>query len=188
MLKKTITFDDLDGNPVTEDFYFRLNKAEIAELELSSEGGLQGQLKEIIEAKDGKAIIEKFKEIIRMSVGRRSEDGRRFIKNDEIADEFMQTNAYSELFIELVSDADAAANFIKGIIPSDVRDQVDQGGKITDLETIQPAWPDAEETKDEGEEPAWITEDREPTQKELQSMSKEQLQEAFAKRQTRARE
>ena len=109
MLKKTLTYSDLDGNPVTEDFYFSLSKAEIAEMELSYDGGLQTHLKRIVANKDGAAIIGAFKNILTSSVGRRSEDGRRFIKSDEITQEFMQTDAYSELFMELVTDADASA-------------------------------------------------------------------------------
>lgn len=177
MLKKTITFDDLDGNPVTEDFYFNLSKAEIAEMELSHEGGLSGYLQEIIKSRDGKAIIEKFKEIILLAVGRRSEDGKRFIKNDEIANEFMQTNAYSELFMEIVTDHDAAASFVRGIIPSEIRDKVDSGESITGLDAVEPIWPNPE--KEEGEEPAWIAEDRKPTDEELMSMPREELMEAF---------
>lgn len=186
MLKKTITFDDLDGNPVTEDFYFNLNKAEIAELELSHEGGLSGRLQEIINEKDGKAIIDKFKEIILLAVGRRSEDGRRFIKNEEIRNEFMQTNAYSELFMEIVTDPDAAVAFVNGLIPSDIREKVKSGEKITGLETVEPQWPNPEPDEGEDEKP-WIVEDRDPTTAELQSMSKDEMQEAFARRQERNR-
>lgn len=172
MLKKTITFPDLDGNDVTEDFYFNLNKAELAELELSHKSGLADHLRKIVDANDGGAIMDKFKEIITMSVGRRSEDGRRFIKNEEITNEFLQTNAYSELFIELVTDADAAAAFIRGIVPTDLKEAVDKGEKVTDLETAD-------------EVPAWIAEDREPTKAELQSMTKQQMAAVIARKVTR---
>lgn len=180
MLKKTITFYDLDGNPVTEDFYFNLSKAEIAELELSHEGGFVAHLHRIIGAQDGAQIVSTFKSIIAMAVGRRSEDGRRFVKSQEITDDFLQTEAYSQLFMELVTDATAAAQFIKGIVPADLRENVETGKPITDIPL-----PDNIEPKDE-EEPAWITENREPTLAELRNMTKEQMLEVFRRRQQTA--
>lgn len=171
MLKKTITFKDLDGNEVTEDFYFNLNKAEIAEMELSYEGGLSDYLQVIIKKTDGGAIITAFKDIVTRSVGRRSEDGRRFIKSPDITNEFLQTEAYSEMFMELVTSAEAAAKFIEGIVPEDMRDAV---GKIDDVPL-----PDEDS-------PAWVRENREPTKKELATMTPEQLREAFAAREKRS--
>jgi hypothetical protein len=120
MFKKTITYRDLEGTPITEDFYFHLSKAEIAEMELSRKGGLSEFLKEIVASEDGKAIIETFKEIVVKSYGIRSPDKKRFIKSKEISDEFLQTDAYSELFIELVTDAESSAAFIRGIVPIDL--------------------------------------------------------------------
>lgn len=117
MLRKTITYTDYDGNNRTEDFYFNLTKAELAEMELSEYGGLANMLKRIIDEKDNKRIVEMFKNIILNSYGEKSQDGRRFIKNEELRDAFSQTEAYSELFMELASDADAATMFVNGVIP-----------------------------------------------------------------------
>jgi hypothetical protein len=120
MLKKTITFKDLDGNDVTEEFYFSLSKAELAEMELGKQGGMQQHLLKIIKDSNGAEIIKAFKEIIYQSVGQRSEDGRRFIKSTGISDAFMQTDAYSVLFMELVTDAQAGATFVNAVMPSDL--------------------------------------------------------------------
>ena len=120
MLKKTITYKDLDGNDITEDFYFSLSKAELAEMQLSENGGLKERLVEIIASKDQRQIIQHFKSIIRSTVGRRSEDGKRFEKSERIADEFMQTDAYSVLFMELLTDVNKGAEFIRAVIPSDL--------------------------------------------------------------------
>lgn len=168
MLKKPITFKDLDGNEITEDFYFNLSKAEIAELELSHEGGLSEYLMKLSEKKNGGEIIETFKDIIRKSVGRRSEDGRRFEKNEDITNDFMQTDAYSELFVELVTDSGAALIFIKGIVPADLADE------ITDkaMETIELPAGDANL-------PVWVREGREPSPTELREATPEQLRAAF---------
>lgn len=117
MLKKVITYTDYDGNERTESFYFNLTKAELAEMELSTAGGMEKMIRELIDSKDQPRIVSLFKEIILKSYGIKSPDGKRFIKNKEIVEEFTQTEAYSQLFIELASDADAASAFIEGILP-----------------------------------------------------------------------
>lgn len=118
MLKKTITYIDYDGNERTEDFYFNLTKAECAEMELSADGGLSKMMEKIVAEKDNKRIIEIFKSIVLKAYGEKSPDGRRFVKSDELRDAFMQTEAYSDLFMELATNADAAAAFVNGIVPT----------------------------------------------------------------------
>lgn len=116
MLKKTVTYTDYNGVERTEDFYFNLTKAEIMEMELTTSGGLAEMITKIVEAKDGPAIIKVFKDLVLKAYGEKSPDGRRFIKSVEIADAFSQTEAYSQIFMELATDADAAAAFVNGII------------------------------------------------------------------------
>ena len=118
MLKKTIHFQDFNGTSRTEDFYFNLPQAEVTELEVSVDGGLVEMIHRITAAQDGRQIIETFKNIIRKAYGVKSPDGRRFIKNQEVWDEFAQTEAYSKLFMELATDANAASAFVNGIIPA----------------------------------------------------------------------
>lgn len=120
MLKKTITYKDYNGNERTEDFYFNLTKAEITEMQLSTTGGLSEMISRIIAAQDAPAIIKIFKDLILKAYGQKSADGRRFIKSEEISTEFAQTEAYSQLYMELAFDADAAANFINAIVPQEV--------------------------------------------------------------------
>ena len=117
MLKKTITYTDYDGVQRTEDFYFNLSKAEIAEMELSTADGLDKTINRIVAEQDGARIIALFKDLVLKSYGKKSDDGRRFIKNQELRDDFAQTEAYSDLFMELATDADAAAAFVNGIVP-----------------------------------------------------------------------
>ncbi len=117
MLKKTIKYVDFDGNERTEDFYFNLTKAECAEMELAAEGGLAKMLQKIVAAQDSKRIVEIFKDIVLRAYGEKSADGRRFIKSQELKDGFSQTEAYSELFMELATNADAAADFVNSVIP-----------------------------------------------------------------------
>ena len=119
MLKKTITYNDYDGNERTEDFYFNLTQAEILEMDLSASGGLEKLIQKIISEKNGEKIVKLFKEIILKSYGEKSLDGKRFIKNEELTEAFIQTEAYSQLFVELATDSDKAAEFVNGIIPKD---------------------------------------------------------------------
>lgn len=120
MLKKTMTYTDYNGVERTEDFYFNLTKAEIMEMEMSTSGGLAEMIQRIVSAQDAPAIIKIFKELILSAFGQKSPDGKRFVKSAELREEFSQTEAYSQLFMELATDADKANEFIMGIIPADV--------------------------------------------------------------------
>ena len=119
MLQKTITYVDYNDTERTEDFFFNLTDVEIAEINFSVKGGIEKKLQDIIDSNDMKEILNIFKELILLSVGIKSEDGKRFIKNDQIREEFSQSPAYSKLYMELISDDNKAADFINGIIPAD---------------------------------------------------------------------
>lgn len=119
MLKKTITYTDYNGHQRTEDFYFNFNKAELVELELSASGGLTVMMDRIIAAEDNPTLFKIFKDLVLKAYGIKSDDGRKFVKNQEVRDDFAQTEAYSVLVMELVSDAEKAAEFFNLIIPQD---------------------------------------------------------------------
>lgn len=124
MLKKTISYTDYNGVDRTEDFYFNLSKAEIAEMELGTVGGYSGMIQSIIAAKDQPSLIRVFKELILKAYGEKSADGKRFIKGPEISEGFSQTEAYSTLFMELSTNDEAAAEFVNGIMPADLQQQL----------------------------------------------------------------
>lgn len=117
MYRRPITFMDYDGNQVTENFEFNLSKAELVEMEAEYPGGMQAMIQRITKERDGKAIVSVIKDIILRSYGERSLDGRRFVKNDDMREKFSQTDAYSELFMELAMNPDTTAEFINNIIP-----------------------------------------------------------------------
>lgn len=124
MLKKTITYTDYNGVERKEDHYFNLTKAELMEMELGTTGGYAEMIQRIVDAQDGPAILKVFKEIIFKAYGQKSADGKRFIKNEELSKEFSESEAYSELFMELITDTEAAAAFVNGIIPADAAEQL----------------------------------------------------------------
>lgn len=120
MLKKTIKYTDYNGTDREETFYFNLTKAEIMEMEMGTVGGFAEMVQNIVNAQDTPSLIKIFKDLILRSYGEKSPDGRRIIKSDEISAAFAQTEAYSELFMELATDADKASEFINGIVPADI--------------------------------------------------------------------
>lgn len=120
MIKKTVTYTDYKGNNRTEDFWFNLSKAELTEMELTTTGGMSAYLNRIVKANDTPSLIKEFKELVLKAYGVKSDDGRRFIKNDTLREEFVQTEAYSEIFMKLATDDEAASEFVNGLIPADL--------------------------------------------------------------------
>ena len=120
MLKKTVTYVDYNGVERTEDFYFNLSKAEVAEMELSVEGGFSKMLEEIVKSNDNVRIVELFKQMVLKAYGEKSADGKRFVKSKELSEAFSQTEAYCEIFMELALDEKAAAAFVNGIMPANL--------------------------------------------------------------------
>lgn len=117
MLKKTITYNDYDGNERTETHYFDLNEVEATEMELSVEGGMSKKLETIAKSENKAAMFQFFKSLIEKSYGIKSEDGRRFIKSEQITEEFTQTRAYTKLIMELAQDGEKLAAFFNGVMP-----------------------------------------------------------------------
>ena len=120
MFAKKITYTDFNDVERTETFYFNLSKAEIAEMQVTTEGGLGEKLQKIIDSKDQAEIFKMFKYLILKAYGEKSEDGKRFVKSAELSEAFSQTAAYDDFFMELGTNSDAAQAFINGIIPKDL--------------------------------------------------------------------
>lgn len=120
MLKKTLTYTDYNGESRTEDFYFNFSKAEMLEKELSYVGGLSETIKRVVAAQDQPTLIKIFKDLILDAYGEKSLDGKRFIKSKELSEAFSQTEAYSDFYMSLATDAEEAAKFVNGITPSDM--------------------------------------------------------------------
>lgn len=117
MLKKTITYEDYNGLTRTEPYYFNLTESELAEMEVEVDGSMSKRLQEVVDANDGRLIMENFKMFIKKSYGIKSDDGRRFEKSEKISNEFLQTAAYDALFHELITNPKAGADFVNGILP-----------------------------------------------------------------------
>lgn len=126
MHKITETYTDFDGNTRTEDFYFNFTEAEITKMQFGTEGGLSAMINRIVAAQDTPRLIEIFEDLIKKAYGVKSPDGRRFIKNDEITKEFTETNAYSQIYMRLATDADAATKFVNDVVPKKKEEATDK--------------------------------------------------------------
>lgn len=191
MLKQTIEYVDFDGQTQVEDWHFHLTKADVVEMQMEfggtlDEGALEKRVKELFATKDAKTIIRFFKDMIAKSVGKR--EGKRFVRTEEVANDFMQTEAYSAFFMSLVTDAEAGAAFFRAIVPADWANQMDTTGKT--VATPGQEHPKSQfsnestptQVEPEDTRPAWEREGRFPTKKELMSMSQEELVRAMQRR------
>ena len=134
MYAKKITSTNYNtGEQKERTYYFNLTKAELMEMELGKEGGLQEYIKKIVDAEKTPELVKLFKELILMSYGEKSEDGMRFMKKaidgHRFSDDFEQTDAYSELFTELATNAESATAFVNGILPAQLQEQVAEAQK-----------------------------------------------------------
>lgn len=137
MLKRDIKYRTFDDEEVTETFYFNITKSEVVELEVGHEGGMEAFIKRIVRTNDSKALIAEFKRIILLAYGEKSDDGKRFVKSDELRNAFSQTAAYDALFMDLATNENSAVDFIRGVLPADMRGDIDAAAKLP-APNIQP--------------------------------------------------
>lgn len=138
MIKQTVTYENFEGETVQKDFWFHLTKADIAELQFAGEDSALANMLEKLGGEDvtAKQALDIFKQIVQHAVGQRSEDGERFIKNDEIRNSFVQTDAYSELLFSMLEDPKKAVNFINNLMPKSLREEIKKtydGKDLTDM-------------------------------------------------------
>lgn len=124
MYKITETYEDYDGVERKEDFYFNFTEAELTKMQYSTAGGLATRIQKIIDTHDTPRLIEIFEDLISRAYGQKSEDGRRFIKSDELTEEFKQTEAYSQIYMRLATDEKAASDFINHVVPKKLEEAV----------------------------------------------------------------
>lgn len=177
MFKKTITFEDFNGEQQSRDFYFHMSKAELLEMAAGA-NDFDTRVKNIIETKDGAQILHEFRAIIKMSVGVRSEDGQRFIKDADAQSSLLDSPAFDVLLMELATETDAAVEFIKQLIPEKM--QKEMLAKMQAAETAQNIIQKTDMFAEPVDNrPAYQREHRLPTEVEMQAMSKEEMAQAF---------
>lgn len=120
MYRTDVTYENFEGEQVTETCYFNLTKAEMLQLQLQYPEGYQTYLQRLVDDNNRKAMIEEFKHILSMSYGERSADGRKFVKSEEISNAFMASEAYSELFLKFISEEGYVEKFMNAVMPKDI--------------------------------------------------------------------
>ena len=123
MIKKTVTYEDYNGEMRTETFYFHFTEAEILDMEMGTEGGFAERIQRIIDAKDQSALMKLIKKFVIDAYGVKSPDGKRFIKNDEVKAAFLECPAYSDIFMDMVTDDKLAAEFVNGVVPKNMKNR-----------------------------------------------------------------
>ena len=150
MYKKTIAYTDYFGAEREEDFYFHFSESELSKMELSTTGGISRFVEKIIQTKDNPKLVGMFEDFILSAYGEKSDDGRRFVKSEEISTAFKQTPAYDILFMQLITDADELARFIKEVVPENLSEKMSEVAKeqgVTILNFNQPSIEKIEESK-----------------------------------------
>lgn len=148
MLHEKITYTDYDGNTVEEVFDFNLNKAELMKMELSTQGGVETMVQTLIKNRDGETIMNTIEKIILMAYGEKSADGKRFIKSEELSQAFKQTEAFSELYCKLCTNAEEAARFFNAIVPPEVAAEAEKHRNEEGLPNLTVITPPSVETGD----------------------------------------
>ena len=125
MFTKEFEYTGYDGKPKKDTYWFNLSEAELYEIDLSSIRGFTGEMNKLLKEERTKEIVDAFKNIILGAVGVVSADGRKFLKSEEIREDFYRSKAYSQLFVELVSSGEKVAEFLRGAIPEEIRQRMD---------------------------------------------------------------
>jgi len=174
VLKKNITYKDFNGNEVTDLFTFHLSPADLLEIEAETPGGMQAMMNTIAETNDTAVIMNVFKVLINRSVGKVSDNGKQFLRSEEILNEFRQSNAYSALLLEMIRDEEFAATFFNTIMPEGL-DQIEVAVKGPDAPILRTTQPEDERAPDGSYGGARGVEEKIITQQEAREMSRDQL-------------
>jgi hypothetical protein len=173
VLKKTIKYVDFDGQNHVEDFYFHLSKLELMQMELGMEGGFEKYISKVLKDDKKDVIVATVMELVSRSYGRKSEDGKSFVKSESIRQAFEGSPAFEQMVLELITDESGAEAWWRGVVPADLENQV----PVTTAVSV-----DKIAAEDPADLKPWVTENREPTKAELKTMSHEDLQQVYLRK------
>ncbi len=118
MITKKIKYVDFNGTEREEEFLFNINKTEMYKFAKSVPGGMQKFLTDMVVAKDVFGMADMFQEIVLLAYGIKSDDGKRFMKSEEISRSFAESNAFEAFMDEILSNDNMAEQFIKDLLPN----------------------------------------------------------------------
>lgn len=174
MIKKTIKYIDFNSREVVKDYYFHLTKVDMVEVSL--DGTFEEKIRRAVATQDKLTIFEEFKRLIAKSVGMRTEDGSGFVRTEDFTNQFLSSPAFDELIMELFTSEDQGTEFIKGLLPPNMQEDIDKELKKR-AETVNLPEPARDPFADD---PAWYIEKRKPTQSEFRAATPEQQKQAMA--------
>lgn len=129
MFKKTVTYRDFNDVERTEEYFFHLSTTEVLKLEKNKDGSLSEQLEKIQRDEDEAAMLDMITKLVLLAYGEKSEDGRRFVKSDKLVEEFTETEAYSQIFLDIMTNENELIDFITGILPKEMSQEVQKAMK-----------------------------------------------------------
>jgi hypothetical protein len=145
VIRKEIKWEDFDDKPQSGVFYFHLNKNELVQMLLTANGDLVNELQAMVDAKDAKALLIAFRDIVGKAYGERVEgNASTFYKSAEKTNEFLNSLAFDSLFTEILTDPNAAGTFINGLIPAQMMRDPKIKQALADAQTVGPIWPAGE--------------------------------------------
>lgn len=130
MISWPITYTDYNGDTVKETCYFNIDKAELIQMQFDVNGTYNQYIERISQEHDLQRLGAEFTKLILGAYGKKSDDGRRFIKSEELTLSFKQSPAYSELLMQLLTDEEKAAKFMRGILPADLNETAEGGAVL----------------------------------------------------------
>jgi hypothetical protein len=186
LLKKTIVYENpFTQQMVSEEHYFHISKADLIEMQMENLNepevinpqtgakleGYPAMLQRIVNDKDGKEILVVVKDMVRRAYGKKS--GDRFLRSPEIWEEFISSEAWSQLYFELCTDAGAQADFMNGIFP---RDMLEEANKLAAAQ----AQTNGDVSTPEQDVPADVSTPRVLTNQEVAEMDSDELKSGLA--------
>lgn len=133
MLKKTVTYANVDGDQVSKDLYFNISANELVEKEALSNQTYSEKLKEIASSDKLSEIYPTVMEFIQEGYGVRTETGD-FEKDPADWEKFKRSLAYQALMDELLMNPDNNGNrlaeFINGMLPPNLRSKMQEQNAV----------------------------------------------------------
>lgn len=125
-VKRTITFNDIDGHEVTEEWYFDLGVTDVMDMDIVHEhpDDVAEYVMSIMKNRKTKELLQLWRELLMRAVGKRV--GNRLVKGDDIMVEFRHGGAFEKLFAELIEDPKAGADFFNAIFPANIQAKIEE--------------------------------------------------------------
>lgn len=111
MFKHSVEYVDFNGSDRKEDLYFHLSLPEVTRLEAEIGMGLEDYIKGLTTNQELNTLLAFLERMLLSSYGQKTSDGKSFIKSQVIREAFEYSQAYAEIFEQVLSNPDLARKF-----------------------------------------------------------------------------